>query len=120
MVDGKPKYKPILLHRFIMNAKKNESVDHEKNKSLDNRKSKLRISTQKQNSCNRRGKNSNNTSGHRNISLNKRTNEWMVQLQDHGKNRRWNFPFDKLEEAVKFAEEKRKELYGEFAGRDDR
>jgi hypothetical protein len=78
----------------------------------------LRISKIKENSRHRRGLNKNNTSGYRNVSWDKRSQDWMVQLQDNdGHNRVWRH-FETAIEASKFAEKKRKEFYGEFAGRD--
>jgi hypothetical protein len=76
--------------------------------------------TNDNNTKHRKGANKNNTSTHRNVSLDKRRNEWMVQLQDkNGENRCWKrFPYEQLEEAAKYAEFKRQELYGKFAGRD--
>jgi hypothetical protein len=121
MVDGKPTNQVIYMHRIIMGAGAEDHVDHkDPNETLDNRKSNLRLTTHYYNSKNRKGKNKNNTSTHRNVSLDKRRNEWMVQLQDKdGKNRCWRrFPFEQLEEASKYAEFKRQELYGEFAGKD--
>ena len=73
--------------------------------------------TVKQNSRYREGKNSNNKSGYRNVSWSKSYNKWVVQLQVDGKNKILaTFPYNELELAGKFAEEKRKELYGEYAG----
>lgn len=66
---------------------------------------------------NRKSRNSNNKSGYRNVSWSSHDNKWIVQLQVNKKNTvLGRFPQDKLLEAAKFAEEKRKELYGEFAG----
>lgn len=52
----------IRLHRFIMNPKKNELVDHINRDRLDCRKENMRIVTRKENSINR-GLQSNNKSG---------------------------------------------------------
>lgn len=41
--------KLVYLHRFIMNAKKNEMIDHINGNTLDNRKSNLRFVTFQQN-----------------------------------------------------------------------
>ena len=108
--------KPLHLHQFIMNAD-GKVVDHENHNTLDDRKKNLRVVPDKNNSTNRRSRNSNNKSGYRNVSWSKSENMWLVQLQVNKKNTvLWKFPKDQLEEAGKFAEEKRKELYGEFAG----
>ena len=41
---------------------------------------------------------------------------WKVQIQIDGKNHRFAENFKGVEEAGKFAELKRQEIYGEFAG----
>ena len=107
--------RPIFLHQFIMGAD-GRTVDHINNNCLDNRKENLRIVLDTNNSKNRRGRNSNNKSGYRNVSWSKSYGKWIVQMQINKKNTRLGV-FDDVHEAGKFAEEKRKELYGEFAGR---
>jgi hypothetical protein len=100
-----------------MNAQKGDHVDHRKPKeTLDNRKINLRLTTNDKNTKHRKGKNKNNTSGHRNVSHDSNGNP-IVQLQDNGKNHTWR-DFETIEQAAKFAEFKRRELYGEFAGDD--
>lgn len=39
-----------------------------------------------------------------------------MQFQKDGERYRWEFPTSEFDEACKFAEEKRKEIFGEFAG----
>lgn len=65
--------KTILIHRFIVNAKKGR-VDHKNHKTLDNRKSNLRTIKGSNNSKNRKSKKSNNTSGYRNVSWSQSVN----------------------------------------------
>jgi hypothetical protein len=101
-----------------MGCPENMEVDHIDNNQLNNRKDNLRVTERISNSRNRKSKNTNNTSGYRNVSYNKRTEEWIVQLQINGKNRiLGRFPKDQLEEAGRFAEEMRTRYYGEFAGK---
>ena len=77
----------------------------------------MRIIDNKHNLRNRKGKNSNNKSGYRNVCFDKRENAWIVQLQIDGKCKRvGKFPEDQLEEAAKFAKEMREKYYGDFAG----
>ena len=77
----------------------------------------MRVITVEQNSRNRETKNRNNKSGYRNVSWRKNENVWVVQLQINGRNTViGRFPKEQLEEAGKFAEQKRREIYGEFAG----
>lgn len=118
-INTKAQYETLLLHRLVTDATDKDYVDHiEAKETLDNTLANLRVSRNEENTKNRKSKNSNNTSGYRNVSLNKESNEWMVQLQIEGKNTCLKtFPFDQLEEAGKFAEDKRKEIYGKFAGK---
>lgn len=113
--DGTQIKNIVALHQFVLDTDK--TVDHIEHDTLDNRKSKLRIIETKDNLRNRKGRNSNNKSGYRNVCFDKRENAWIVQLQIDGKCKRvGKFPEDQLEEAGKFAEEMRKKYYGDFAG----
>lgn len=109
------KCKPIFLHQFIMNAN-GKTVDHQNNDGLDNRKLNLRVALDKNNSTNRRSRNSNNKSGYRNVCWSKSESKWLVQLQINGKNTVLG-KFDDVDEAGRFAEEMRQKYYGEFAGK---
>jgi len=109
------------LHRTIMGVTDPDiPVDHrelENHGSLDNRKSNLRVATFIKNSTSRKSKNSNNKSGHRNVSWN--GNTWSVQLQIEGVNTTLKrFKKNKLEEAGEYAEKMREKYYGkEYAGK---
>lgn len=115
--NGKKQGKVLKLHHFILGITNGDIVDHKNNKTLDNRKNNLRVVPHDKNTKNRKGKNSNNKSGYRNVS--KRDNKWwVVQLQIEGKNTVLKkFPLDQLEEAGAYAELMRQEIYGEFAGK---
>ena len=93
-----------------------QTVDHINGDTFDNRKSNLRIVADSNNSKNRKSKNSNNTSGYRNVSWSKRDRKWVVQMQIDKKHKTLG-RFDDVHEAGKFAEEMRKNYYGEFAGK---
>lgn len=109
--------RPLHLHQFILNTNSNH-VDHKNHKPRDNRKSNLREISPSENYKNRDGKNSNNTSGYRNVSWDSRGERWLVQLQVNGKNKvLGKFEKDNLDEAGKFAEEMREKYYGEYAGK---
>jgi hypothetical protein len=113
---GRLKYSTILMHRLLMNITDSKiKVDHEDHDTLNNRKYNLRVSVNDENTKHRKGKNSNNKSGYRNVCWNKDCNKWSVQIIVNGKNHIIKM-FDDVNEAGKFAELKRKELYGDFAG----
>ena len=119
MFDGKNKSKCILLHSMIMGVEKNTIVDHINHNPLDNRKKNLRIASSSNNCTNRKGANSNNKTGVRNVHLiNKYGGKqaYVVQLMKNGERYSWEFGLNQFEEACKFAEEKRKEIFGKYAG----
>jgi len=108
------------LHREIMQVfDKLMVVDHREHKNqgtLNNRKSNLRVASDKQNSKNRKSRNSNNKSGHRNVSWN--GSGWSVQIQIEGKNTTLKrFKRNQLDEAGEYAKKMREQYYGEFAGK---
>lgn len=112
--DGKSHSRPVYLHRWLMGISETETlVDHINFDTMDNRKSNLRIATRTENAQSRKGANKNSASGVRNVC--KDGNRWLVQIQIDGKNERLGH-FDDIEDAKRFAEEKRQELFGDFAG----
>ena len=114
MVDGKPKYKGVLLHDFLLGFPDTQHIDHKNNNSLDNRIKNLRLATKDDNGRNRKNKNSNNTSGYRNVSFIR--DYWRVQLQVDGKNKIFPERFENVHEAGEFAEKMRRKYYGRFSG----
>lgn len=119
IINGKPAYKTYYLSKLILNAdyNKRECVDHRNHNTLDDRRFNLRVGVIKKNTKNRKSKNSNNTSGYRNVTWNKNSGKWLVQLQVNGKNTRFG-EFEDVHEAGRVAKQKRKEIYGEFKGKD--
>ena len=114
IINGKPKYKNIRLHRIILDYYNLKyDIDHINNDPLDNRRENLRIVDKKNNSRNRIGKNSNNTTGYRNVTFYE--GYYIVQLQVDGKNKRLG-KFKDVDEAGVFAEKMRKKFYKEFSG----
>lgn len=113
IIDGKPKYKAMLLHKFLLNMTK-EIVDHIDGNTKNNRRNNLRIGNQSNNCKNRKSKNSNNTSGYRNVTWMK--GYWRVQLQIDGRNYMFPEKFKNVHKAGKFAKEMREKYYGEYAG----
>ena len=117
--DDKGKYKSrtILLHKYIMEAYgMYRQVDHKNHDSLNNMKSNLRVVEAGNNSANRKGANSNSKTGVRNVNWIEKENRYLVQIMKDGERYKWDFPANQFEEACKFAEKKRKEIFGEYAG----
>lgn len=115
-INGKPKYKRIQVHRFLLNQfDPTIIVDHIDNNPYNNKKSNLRVANKSQNCKNRDSKNSNNTSGYRNVT--RMGNWWRVQLQINGKNKLFPEKFEDVHEAGIFAKEMREKYYGEYSGK---
>lgn len=103
----------VLMHRFILNAKRGELVDHINMNPLDNRKSNLRKTSKARNMQNR-NKQRNNSSGHKGVSWSKSDKRWRATIQSEG---RWKFlgNFSSKEKAYKAYKKASKEMHGEFA-----
>lgn len=108
--------KTIYLHRWIVNADKNTYVDHKNHDTLDNIKINLRVTTARNNSANRERANKNSGTGHRNVNYGYNQKEYWVQFMRKGERFKWVFPLDKFKEACDFADIKRVEIFGEYAG----
>ena len=111
---GKPKYKQLFLHKYIMGDAEDIIVDHISTKTLDNRRKNLRVISKENNCKNRKGKNSNNTSGYRNVT--RMGKWWRIQLQINGKNKLFSEKFEDVNKAGEFALKMRQEYYGDFSG----
>lgn len=108
----------ILLQRFIMNVTSHKLVvDHHNHNRLDNRKENLFITEHTNNSTNRKGANKNSGTGVRNVNYGSDRKEYWVQFCKEGVRYKWIFPLNQFKEACQFAEIKRKEIFGEFAGK---
>jgi hypothetical protein len=78
---GKYKYtsKIIRMHRLVNQTPDGQITDHINRNKLDNRKENLRVTNKSQNGLNR-GKNKNNTSGHKGIYWDSYSGKWKVEL----------------------------------------
>lgn len=112
MINGKPKYKKIWLHRFIMNVNEYIDVHHKNHNTLDNRRGNLELRNRSDNSIDR-VININNTSGCRNVSWSESTQRYLVQFQVNKKNKCFGrFKGDEYDKVVELANQLRMELYG--------
>jgi len=116
-INGKAIYDMYYLHRLLLNIEDPEiCVDHENHNTLDTREDNLRITNKGKNDQHRSGANKNNNTGVRNVSYIERDNVYWVQMMKKGERFKWSFPANQFDEACKFAEKKRKELFGKYAG----
>lgn len=113
------KSKTLRLNMLLANSDKYADADHIDRDTLNNRRSNLRLTNRSQNSSNKDGANCNSKTGVRNVNLVTRyggEQEYWVQIMKGGVKYKWVFPLDKFQEACDFADIKRKEIFGEFAG----
>ena len=119
--NGKRGAKSMYLHIEIANPEHNKSiyVDHFDHDTLNNTEQNLRKTENKKNLSHRKGANSNNKTGVRNVNLVNRyggKQVYMVQICKNGERFKWEFGLHEFNKACKFAELKRQELFGDFAG----
>lgn len=92
-----------MLHRLIMEAPKGLVVDHINHDPLDNRKCNLRIVTNAENLQNRKGAQSNSTSGVRGVYRDIARNKWRVKVRVKSSGINIALRVDTFEEAVALA-----------------
>src|SRR4051812_1085602 len=73
----------INITHFVLKNDKSVIVDHENLDGHDNRKFNLRVATKSQNAANSK-KRSDNTSGYKGVSYDKRRNKWSSDIQANG------------------------------------
>ena len=113
--NNKRKQETILLTEIIMNYKPIDHIDHD---TKNNRKYNLRKTEHVKNATNRRGKNSNNKSGYRNVLLDKKSGKYIIMLCIKNKRFRVGKYYTDVHEAGKDAEMYRIQYYGaDFAGK---
>lgn len=113
-----PNRKSIYLHRMIMELEvghklqRNQQIDHINHDGLDCRIENLRFATQSNNNANTQIR-SDNTSGFKGVSFDKRRNKWYAQIGYNGKHLFLGY-FPTAEDAfAKYCAEGVK-LYGDF------
>ena len=107
----------MYLHQYILDCPENCDIDHRNYNGLDNRKSNLRVTQHDKNNSHRKSKNSNNTTGYRNLIYDKRSGTYTIMLCIKNKRFRVGKIYTDVHEAGRDAEMYRKQYYGEFAGR---
>ena len=112
---GRIEKKNYYVHRLVYLYHKGSMprcIDHINGKHLDNRIENLRPATHSENQWNR-PKNTNNSSGHKNIGKTK-SGRWIVSMERYGKRYRGG-SYEHIEDAVKAAQVLRERLHGEYS-----
>lgn len=105
------------MHRRLLPG--SERVDHRNGDGLDNRRANLRPATNSQNGYNRKGLNSNNTSGLIGVSWSRQHNRWSSYIYipsesgGNGKKKHLGLFIDPIEAAIA-RDEAAKKYHGEF------
>lgn len=101
----------ILLHRFLLDVKSNEIIDHIDRNPLNNCKSNLRIVSSAQNIFNSKIRNT-NTSGFIGVSYDTRRQKWRARITFNGKDKHLGY-CDTIELAIKKRLLAEKEYFGD-------
>lgn len=101
----------VMVHRLIMQASKEECVDHINGNTLDNRRCNLRIANRSQNGQNRH-RQKNNTSGYRGVI--RKNRKWLAAIRHNYRSIYLGVHVNKIDAALAY-NRKAKELFGEHA-----
>lgn len=111
IINGKPSYETVLMHRFLMDCPTDMTVDHLNYDTLDNRVRNMKVVSLDENNKNRQNKaNRNSKTGVRNVSYSNSAKKFIVQFQINGKNTNMG-SFNTLEEAKEYADTNRHKYY---------
>lgn len=111
------KGKSMYLHRFLCDVTDpNIIVDHKDHHGLNDRMNNLRITDKGNNDKHRKGANSNNKSGYRNVFWNKKYDKWQVTICKNYKHHFIGY-FNDLDKAIIAAEDARNTYLGDYAGK---
>ena len=105
--------KTVWMHREIIGTPEGLRTDHINGDGLDNRRVNLRVCTPSENACNR-GAPSNNISGFKGVSWDKRYAKWRAAIQVNGRKKHVGY-FDTIEEAIRAYDRECINLHGKFA-----
>lgn len=111
IVSGRSK-SLCFLHRLVVGASEDVLVDHINRDKADCRRENLRLATNSQNGANAPAYRSNKSTGHKNVYRN--SGLFRVTIRKNGKMHHFGY-YKTLNEAVRVANSKRVELFGEFA-----
>lgn len=104
----------IAMSRYILNITDNNvKVDHKNHDTTNNTRENLRITSNSQNTMNRRI-NSNNTSGITGVHWNKNINKWCARIGVNNKRISLGY-FDRIEDAIKIRKDAEEKYFGEFS-----
>jgi len=105
----------VYMHRFIMDAKEDEYVDHKETEyTLDNQKKNLRICSCSQNQMNIYKQNRSYSSKYKGVFWYRPTNRWTAQIKFNYKAIHLGY-FKNEIDAAKVYDQKALELFGDFA-----
>lgn len=102
----------ISMHGQILNLPQGTEGDHVDGNGLNNQRSNIRISTHQQNMHNMK-KRSDNTSGFKGVTFDKRRNKWRAQIQVNNKPIHLGY-FDTAESGHSAYQEASEKYHGEF------
>ncbi len=104
----------IKMHRQIMNAKKNDIVDHRDKDGLNNTRENLRIATAAQNNANSKRGMNRGKSKYKGVCRDEKCGKWRAGIKCQGKHIHLGMFEDEIE-AAKAYDEAAKKYHGEFA-----